>query len=117
MQPSPSSFWSRVSTPNATLQRLLRSPGRRPAIVYAPTRKKAELLASRLDRSYRAAAYHAGGGDLVRYEVRYGDGAVAEIPVRGGININDWVSPAMATFPSLRTAITVVLRIFIIPFL
>ncbi|HEY0785375.1 MAG TPA: ATP-dependent DNA helicase RecQ [Acidobacteriaceae bacterium] len=39
---------------------LLRDPGRRPAIVYAPTRKDAEMLAVELGRSYRAAAYHAG---------------------------------------------------------
>jgi DNA topoisomerase-3 len=44
----------------ATL-RLLREPGRRPAIVYAPTRKGAEDLALVLSADGRnAAAYHAG---------------------------------------------------------
>ena len=33
---------------------------RRPAIVYAPTRKKTEELAAELKRSFGAAAYHAG---------------------------------------------------------
>ena len=33
---------------------------RRPAIVYAPTRKDAEMLAGELGRAFPAAAYHAG---------------------------------------------------------
>ena len=51
-------------------ERLLRAPGRRPAIVYAPTRKKAEALAARLDRVFRAAAYHAGMPARDREEVQ-----------------------------------------------
>jgi DNA topoisomerase III len=44
-----------------TTARLLREPERRPAIVYAPTRKGAEELALRLSADgRRAAAYHAG---------------------------------------------------------
>ena len=39
---------------------LLADPGARPAIVYAPTRKEAEMLAGELSRPFRAAAYHAG---------------------------------------------------------
>ncbi|RRA48411.1 ATP-dependent DNA helicase RecQ [Acidipila sp. EB88] len=39
---------------------LLADPAARPAIVYAPTRKDAEMLAGELGRSFRAAAYHAG---------------------------------------------------------
>jgi DNA topoisomerase-3 len=39
---------------------LLGDPERRPAIVYAPTRKKAEELASTLPAALRASAYHAG---------------------------------------------------------
>ncbi len=42
------------------VERLLADPARRPAIVYAPTRKDAEKLASTLARRQRAAAYHAG---------------------------------------------------------
>jgi DNA topoisomerase-3 len=40
--------------------RLLSDPERRPAIVYAPTRKKAEELARHLGTRFPAAAYHAG---------------------------------------------------------
>ena len=39
---------------------LLADPGARPAIVYAPTRKEAEMLAGELGRAFRAAPYHAG---------------------------------------------------------
>jgi RecQ family ATP-dependent DNA helicase len=39
---------------------LLRDPGRRPAIVYAPTRKDAEETAATLAAHFPAAAYHAG---------------------------------------------------------
>ncbi len=38
----------------------LSDPARRPAIVYAPSRKAAEELASELGRKFPAAAYHAG---------------------------------------------------------
>ena len=40
--------------------KLLAEAGRRPAIVYAPTRKKSEELALVLGEHYPAAAYHAG---------------------------------------------------------
>jgi ATP-dependent DNA helicase RecQ len=39
---------------------LLTPEERRPAIVYAPTRKEAETLAEELSRSFSSAAYHAG---------------------------------------------------------
>ena len=39
---------------------LLRSPGRRPAIVYATSRKQSESLAEELSLIVPAAAYHAG---------------------------------------------------------
>jgi len=39
---------------------LLNDIERRPAIVYAPTRKQAEALAAELSRKFPAAAYHAG---------------------------------------------------------
>ncbi|MBL8912645.1 MAG: DNA topoisomerase 3 [Archangium sp.] len=38
----------------------LSSPGRLPAIVYAATRKSAELVAKTLSKRFRAAPYHAG---------------------------------------------------------
>ena len=39
---------------------LLKDASRRPAIVYAQSRKQAEALAEELSRTIRAAAYHAG---------------------------------------------------------
>jgi DNA topoisomerase-3 len=45
---------------NHTTARLLSPKERRPAIVYAPTRKKAEALADELGEDYPTAAYHAG---------------------------------------------------------
>jgi len=39
---------------------LLDDPARRPAIVYAPTRKQAEALAEQLSSRFPSAAYHAG---------------------------------------------------------
>ncbi len=42
------------------LLRLLRAPDRRPAIVYAPTRKASEEQAETLQQGLGAAAYHAG---------------------------------------------------------
>lgn len=41
-------------------RRLLADAGRRPAIVYAPTRKETERLAAELAEDFGAAAYHAG---------------------------------------------------------
>ncbi len=43
-----------------TIARLLSDPSRRPAIVYATSRKLAEKLAEELARKIPAAAYHAG---------------------------------------------------------
>jgi RecQ family ATP-dependent DNA helicase len=39
---------------------ILRDPARRPAIVYATSRKQSEALAAELSAQVRAAAYHAG---------------------------------------------------------
>jgi DNA topoisomerase III len=44
----------------AIVKSLLNEPNRRPAIVYAPTRKEAEELAKDLSKMFHAAAYHAG---------------------------------------------------------
>jgi RecQ family ATP-dependent DNA helicase len=49
----------RPKRPQLTLE-LLTDPARRPAIVYAPTRKEAEELARDLSQLFPAAAYHAG---------------------------------------------------------
>ena len=44
----------------AAMLKILRDPERRPAIVYAPTRKAAEAQAAELQSELPAAAYHAG---------------------------------------------------------
>ncbi len=44
----------------AAVRRVLAEPARRPAIVYAPTRKEAEALGEELRSELPAAAYHAG---------------------------------------------------------
>jgi RecQ family ATP-dependent DNA helicase len=49
---------------------LLRDPGRRPAIVYTPTRKDAEVLALELSALFPAAAYHAGLDARCREDVQ-----------------------------------------------
>jgi DNA topoisomerase-3 len=58
----------------AVARALLKDPGRRPAIVYAPTRKGAEELARELGNS--AAAYHAGmdAQERDRIQARFLDG-------------------------------------------
>ncbi|MCB1775889.1 MAG: DNA topoisomerase 3 [Candidatus Competibacteraceae bacterium] len=43
-----------------SVQQILADPARRPAIVYAPTRKETEALALQLSADYPTAAYHAG---------------------------------------------------------
>ncbi len=48
----------------------LADPARRPAIVYAPSRKAAEELAGELGRKFPAAAYHAGLAPEVRERVQ-----------------------------------------------
>ncbi|MGH9600700.1 MAG: RecQ family ATP-dependent DNA helicase [Terracidiphilus sp.] len=49
---------------------LLADPARRPAIVYATSRKQAEALAEDLSRTMRAAAYHAGLDAVTRDRVQ-----------------------------------------------
>ncbi|OGR03148.1 MAG: hypothetical protein A2284_00125 [Deltaproteobacteria bacterium RIFOXYA12_FULL_61_11] len=49
---------------------LLAERNRRPAIVYAPSRKASEALADELSRRYPAAAYHAGLVAEVRDQVQ-----------------------------------------------
>jgi RecQ family ATP-dependent DNA helicase len=49
---------------------LLKDPARRPAIVYAPARKRAEALAAQLSQSFPAAAYHAGLPAEIREDVQ-----------------------------------------------
>jgi len=52
------------------VRKVLEDPGRRPAIVYTPTRKEAEALGSELSEDFPAAAYHAGMTAAVRDRVQ-----------------------------------------------
>jgi len=52
--------------------RLLQDEARRPAIVYAPTRKEADKLGELLSRDLSAAAYHAGMTTSARDKVQSG---------------------------------------------
>ncbi|HKE20269.1 MAG TPA: DNA topoisomerase 3 [Kofleriaceae bacterium] len=54
----------------AAAQKLLADPERRPAILYAPTRKAAEQAAAVLARDYPAGAYHAGMSSSARDRVQ-----------------------------------------------
>jgi DNA topoisomerase-3 len=57
---------------HAAVRTILADPGRRPAIVYAPTRKETEALALELATAYPTAAYHAGMEPLDRERVQSG---------------------------------------------
>ncbi len=52
------------------VERVLADPARRPAIVYAPTRKAAQDAATRLSERYKSAAYHAGLDPATRSRVQ-----------------------------------------------
>jgi DNA topoisomerase III len=71
----------RVPDRPETVRRILADPGRRPAIVYAPTRKETESLSLALGADYPSAAYHAGMMPLERERVqgRFSAGELAVI--------------------------------------
>lgn len=54
------------------VERLLAGEERRPAIVYAPTRKQADALAAQLRSAIPCDAYHAGLSASVRHRVQEG---------------------------------------------
>jgi RecQ family ATP-dependent DNA helicase len=56
--------------------KLLSQEGATPAIVYAPTRKAAEALATALERKFKASAYNAGlpGAERDRIQSKYLEG-------------------------------------------
>jgi DNA topoisomerase III len=56
----------------ATVKRVLKMKNRLPAIVYAPTRKKAEKMAEDLSSSFASEAYHAGMNPQSRSRVQSG---------------------------------------------
>ena len=59
----------RPSARRETVRRVLRDSGR-PAIVYVPSRKEADLLGQELGEDVRAAAYHAGMTPVARERVQ-----------------------------------------------
>ena len=72
---------TRVPDRHEAVRRMLADPARRPAIVYAPTRKETELLALELNADYPTAAYHAGmtPQERERTQNRFGAGELAVI--------------------------------------
>ncbi|MDS4032254.1 MAG: DNA topoisomerase 3 [Candidatus Contendobacter sp.] len=72
---------TRVPDRHDAVRRILADPARRPAIVYAPTRKETEALALELNADYPTAAYHAGmtPQERERTQNRFGAGELAVI--------------------------------------
>ena len=62
----------RPSARRQAVRELLGDPARRPAIVYAPTRKEADALGEELAEDLPAAAYHAGMAAHLRERVQSG---------------------------------------------
>jgi len=60
----------RPSDRREAVRRMLSDPERRPAIVYAPTRKEADALGVELQEHFPAAAYHAGMTAAAREKVQ-----------------------------------------------
>ncbi len=79
---------------------LLAERERRPAIVYAPTRREAEALAQSLSADVRAVAYHAGMTSAARSEAQHaflnGDIEVVVATIAFGMGIDK---------PNVRTVI------------
>lgn len=72
---------TRVADRHDAVRRTLHEASRRPAIVYAPTRKETELLALELGTAYPTAAYHAGMSPQERERVQgwFGQGQLEVI--------------------------------------
>ena len=72
---------TRIPDRHEAVRRILADPARRPAIVYAPTRKETEALALELGADYPTAAYHAGmtPQERERTQNRFGAGELAVI--------------------------------------
>ncbi|HET9211358.1 MAG TPA: ATP-dependent DNA helicase RecQ [Thermoanaerobaculia bacterium] len=62
----------RPSERGDAVRKILADPERRPAIVYAPTRKEADALGAALQEGFPAAAYHAGMTSFERERVQSG---------------------------------------------
>jgi DNA topoisomerase-3 len=61
---------TKPSSRRAAVAALLADPARRPAIIYAPTRKEADALGAELAGGMSAAAYHAGMPGAARDRVQ-----------------------------------------------
>jgi len=72
---------AKPSARGAVVRRVLEDAGRRPAIVYSPTRKETEALAAELNGTFPAAAYHAGMTSTARDRAQraFQDGGVEVI--------------------------------------
>jgi DNA topoisomerase-3 len=74
------------------VDRVLQKPGRRPAIVYAPSRKQTEEVATVLSARFPAAAYHAGMAprrrDRVQKELLDGDLEVIVATIAFGMGVD-----------------------------
>lgn len=87
-------------------RQLLTDPGRRPAIVYAPTRRLADEVATELKTYFPAASYHAGLKADVRARVQAGfldgklDVIVATIAFGMGIDKPDVRTVIHTALPS-----------------
>lgn len=73
-------------------QKILADPQRRPAIVYAPTRKRAEELAGEFKSNFNTAVYHAGmtaqARDRVQTEFQSGTVEVIVATIAFGMGID-----------------------------
>jgi DNA topoisomerase-3 len=91
---------AKPSARGALVQRVLADAGRRPAIVYAPTRKETESLAAELNQIFPAAAYHAGMAaakrDRAQRAFQEGDVEVIVATIAFGMGIDK---------PDIRTVI------------
>ena len=72
---------TRLPDRHAAVQKILADPNRRPAIIYAPTRKETETLALLLAADYPSAAYHAGmtPPERERVQSRFSNGELTVI--------------------------------------
>ncbi|MBA3913610.1 MAG: hypothetical protein H0X25_07090 [Acidobacteriales bacterium] len=75
------------------VKELVLPAGRRPAIVYAPTRKQAEALAVSLSPLYPTVAYHAGLDGDRRRQVQQQDVTLTDVNGDGDFDIGRGFSP------------------------